>query len=48
VTRHDFHRMTDLRSHRPIIDLKGESSIQLGMELLGSAYFSEYVHYFDL
>ena len=48
VTPHDFYWMTSLRSHRPIIDLEGESSIQEGIDLLGHAYPSERVHYFDL
>ena len=48
VTSHDFHRMTSLRSNGPIIDLEGESGIQLGIDLLGCRYSSERIHYFDL
>ena len=40
--------MTSLRSHRPIINLKGESSIQLGIDLPGHTHPSEHVCYFDL
>ena len=48
VTPHDFYWMTSLRSHQPIIDLEGESSIQEGIDLLGHAYPSERVRYFDV
>ena len=42
-----FYTMTGLRSYRPIINLKGESSIQLGIDLPGCTYPSEHVCYFD-
>ena len=48
MTPHDFHQMISLRSHRPIINLEGESGIQVGIDLLGLAYFSEHVRYYDL
>ena len=48
VTFHDFHWMTSLRSHGPIIKFEGESSMEIGIDLLGHAYPSEHVHYFDL
>ena len=48
VTSNDFHQMTGLRSHGPIINLEDQSSIQLGIDLLGCTYPSEHVHYFDL
>ena len=37
VTPHNFHQMTDLRSHKPTINLEGKSGIQLGIDLLGRA-----------
>jgi len=40
--------MIGLRSHRPIINLEGESGVELGLDLLGRAYPSEYVCYTDL
>ena len=48
MTPHDFHQMTGLRSHGPTINLEGESGIQLGIDLLGHAYPSEHIRYFDL
>ena len=35
VTPHDFHRMIGFRYDEVIINLEGESSVQLGIELLG-------------
>ena len=40
--------MTGLRSNEPIIDLEGESSIQLGLDLLRRTYPTKSIHYFDL
>lgn len=48
VILHDFHRMTSLRSYGPIINLKSELGIQLGINLLGLRYSSEHICYFDL
>ena len=48
MTPYAFHYMTDLRSYGPIINLKGEFVIQLGIDLLRHAYLSEHIHYFDL
>lgn len=45
---YDFHQLTGLRSHGPIINLKDESGIQLGLDLLGHTYSSKNVHYYDL
>ncbi|KAL0001463.1 hypothetical protein SO802_015244 [Lithocarpus litseifolius] len=45
---HDFHRMTSLRCDRAIINLEGESSIQLGIDLLRQRHMKEMVCYFDL
>ncbi|KAK9996697.1 hypothetical protein SO802_021383 [Lithocarpus litseifolius] len=39
--------MTSLRFEGPIIDLEGESSIQLGIDLLGHRYL-KHIHYVDL
>ena len=48
VTPHDFHQKTSLRSNGVIINLKSESGIQLGIDLLGCRYSSEHILYFDL
>lgn len=48
MTSHDFHWMNGLRSHGSIINLEGELGIQLGIDLLGRAYPSEHIRYFDL
>ena len=48
MTPHDFHWMTDLWSDGLIINLENESSIQLGIDLLGCAYTTKHIHYFDL
>lgn len=48
VTPHNFHRITDLRSHGPIINLEGKSGVELGIDLLGRSYSTKYVRYFDL
>ena len=48
VTPHDFHQKTSLRSNGAIINLKSESGIQLGIDLLGCRYSSEHILYFDL
>ena len=48
MTPHDFHRMTDLRADGSIINLEGESGVQLGVDLLGHRYLSGHIHYFDL
>ena len=40
--------LTSLRSHGPIINLEGKSSVELGIDLLGRSYSSKYVRYFDL
>lgn len=48
VTPHDFHQMIDLRCDGPFIDLEGESSTQLSIDLLGRKYLSESICYFDL
>lgn len=48
MTPHDFHQMTGLRSHGLTINLEGKLSIQLGIYLLGRAYPSERIRYFDL
>ena len=48
MTPHDFHRMTDLRADGSIINLEGESGVQLDVDLLGRRYLSECVRYFDL
>lgn len=48
VTPYDFHRMNCLRSNGPIINLKDKSGILLGIDLIGCAYPSEHICYFDL
>ena len=48
VTPNDFHRKKGLRFDGSLIDLKGESSIQLGIDLLGHKYSSESIRYFNL
>ena len=45
MTPYDFHRMSDLRSHGPIINLEDEPGIQFGIDLLGHAHFSEHIRY---
>ena len=47
VTPHDFHRLTNLISNGPIINLEGKSGVALVIELLGRAYFSEHIRYLD-
>jgi len=48
MTPHDFHQMTSLRSDGLVINLENESSIQLGKDLLGCAYTTKHICYFDL
>ena len=48
VTPNYFHRKEGLRFDGPLIDLEGESSIQLGIDLLGHKYSSESIRYFNL
>ena len=48
MTPHNFYRLTDLRSHRPNIDLEGELSIHLNLDLLGRTYPSKHIRYHDL
>jgi len=48
VTPHDFHQMIGLRFDGPLIDLEGESGIQLGVNLLGCRYSNESICYLDL
>ena len=48
MTPHDFHWMIGLRSHGLTINLDGELSIQLAIDLLRHAYLSEGIRYFDL
>ena len=48
MTPHDFHQMTGLRRDRPLIDLDGESSTQLSIDLLGHWYSSKSICYFNL
>ena len=48
VTPYDFHRMTCLRCDGLLINLEGESSIQLGIDLLGWRHMTKTVCYFDL
>lgn len=48
ITPYDFLWMTDLRFDGPIINLESESGIQLGIDLLGCAYPTEYIYYFNL
>ena len=48
VTPYDFHQMTSLRCDGSLINLEGESSIQLGIDLLGQRHMIETVRYFDL
>ena len=48
VTPNDFHRKKGLRFDGSLIDLKGESGIQLGIDLLGHKYSSESIRYFNL
>ena len=48
MTPHDFHQMTSLRRDGPLIDLDGESSTQLSIDLLGHWYSSKSICYFNL
>lgn len=48
VTPHDFHQMTNLRFDESFINLEGESSIQLGVDLLERRYSSKSIHQFDI
>ena len=48
MTPNDFHRKKGLRFDGSLIDLKGESGIQLGIDLLGHKYSSESIRYFNL
>ena len=48
VTPNDFHRKKGLNFDGPLIDLEGESGIQLGIDLLGHKYSSESIRYFNL
>jgi len=48
VTPFDFHCMTDLRCDGALINLGGESGIQLGIDLLGRRYTTKMIRYFDI
>ena len=48
MSPYDFHLMTGLGFDSPIINLKGESSTELSIELLGWRHMIETVRYFDL
>ena len=48
MTPHDFHWMTNLRSHGPLINMEGELGMELGIDMVGHAYPSEHIHYFAL
>ena len=48
VTPHDFHQMTNLRCDRSIINLKGESGVQLVIDLLGRRNMTDVIHYYDI
>ena len=40
--------MTDLRCDGALINLGGESGIQLGIDLLGRRYTTKMIRYFDI
>lgn len=48
VTPYDFHRMTDLRYDEALTNLEGESSIQLGIDLLRRRYITDLICYLDV
>ena len=48
VTPHDFHQMTNLRCDGSIINLKGESGVQLVIDLLGRRNMTDVIHYYDI
>lgn len=48
MTPNDFHQMIGLQCDGPIINLEGESGIQLGIDLLGKRHTTETICYFDL
>ena len=48
VTPHDFHYMIGFRCDGALINLEGESSTQLGIDLLGRRYNTDTIHYFDI
>ena len=48
VTPLDFYRMTSLSFKGAIISLDSASGIQLGLDMLGSKYYTETICYFDL
>ena len=48
ITPHGFHRMTDLRCDRTLINLEGELGTQLGIDLLRMRYTIEKISYFHI
>ena len=48
VTPHDFHYMTSVRCDRALINLEGESGIQLGIEFFGRRYTNDTIRYFNI
>jgi len=48
VTPHDFYRMTSHRCDGALINFKGESGVQLGIELFERWYSSNTIYYFDI
>ena len=48
VTPHDFHRMTGLSCNGTVINLRGTSDIQPGIELLGRRYSTDMICYYDI
>ena len=48
VTPYDFHRMTSLRCDGQLINLEGESGIQLGIDLLRRRFTTDTIRYPDI
>ena len=48
VTPHDFHRMTSLSCNGTVINLRGTSDIQPGIELLRRRYSTDTICYYDI
>jgi len=47
VSPHDFHRMFGLRCDGTIINLRGASSVDIGIELLRRRYSMDTIRYYD-
>ena len=48
MTPYDFHYMTVVRCDKELINLEGESGIQLGIDFLGRRYTNDMIRYFNI